>query len=97
MLQVATDFGSRPFAFVLGAQLPPGLPLEQRSARARDPTYWATYTAIEQFGEHPDAASEPKAKDTLENASQKAWLGFAFKILQLILEDPNTAPGDRDS
>jgi len=69
-VQAAYDSWDRGRRVHLGCQLPPGLHLEQERER-QDRTYWATYTAIEQFGEHPDAASELKAKDTLEKRTPK--------------------------
>ena len=64
----------------------------------QDRTYWSTYTAIEQFGEHPDGISELKAKDALENARQKGLARIRVKILQTYLEDlEHCYQGDRDA
>jgi hypothetical protein len=83
--------------FVLGANYLLVYTLNKERER-QDRTYWATYTAIEQFGEHPDAASELKAKHALDNARQKGLARIRVKILQNYLEDlEHCYQGDRDS
>jgi len=83
--------------FVLGANYLLVYTLNKERER-QDRTYWATYTAIEQFGEHPDAASELKAKYALDNARQKGLARIRVKILQNYLEDlEHCYQGDRDS
>jgi hypothetical protein len=64
----------------------------------QDRTYWSTYNAIEQFGEHPDAITELKAKAALDNARQKGLAKIRVKILQNYLEDlEHCYQGDRES
>ncbi len=83
--------------FVLGANYLLVYTLNKERER-QDRTYWTTYTAIEQFGEHPDAVSELKAKDALDNARQKGLARLRVKILQNYLEDlEHCYQGDRDS
>lgn len=72
--------------FVLGANYLLVYTLNKERER-QDRTYWSTYTAIEQFGEHPDAVSELKAKNALDNARQKGLARIRVKILQNYLED----------
>jgi len=83
--------------FVLGANYLLVYTLNKERER-QDRTYWAAYTAIEQFGEHPDAVSELKAKDALENARQKGLARIRVKVLQTYLEDlEHCYQGDRDA
>jgi hypothetical protein len=83
--------------FVLGANYLLVYTLNKERER-QDRTYWSTYTAIEQFGEHPDAVSELKAKAALDNARQKGLARMRVKILQTYLEDlEHCYQGDRDS
>lgn len=83
--------------FVMGANYLLVYTLNKERER-QDRTYWATYTAIEQFGEHPAAASELKAKFALDNARQKGLARLRVKILQTYLEDlEHCYQGDRDS
>ncbi|HEY6268388.1 MAG TPA: hypothetical protein VIX11_08835 [Candidatus Acidoferrum sp.] len=83
--------------FVLGANYLLVYTLNKERER-QDRTYWSTYTAIEQFGEHPDAVSELKAKDALENARQRGLARIRVKILQNYLEDlEHCYQGDRDA
>jgi hypothetical protein len=83
--------------FVLGANYLLVYTLNQERER-QDRTYWSTYNAIEQFGAHPDAVSELKAKAALDNARQKGLARLRVKILQNYLEDlEHCYQGDRDS
>jgi hypothetical protein len=83
--------------FVLGANYLLVYTLNKERER-QDRTYWSTYTAIEQFGAHPDAATELNAKDALDNARQKGLARIRVKILQNYLEDlEHCYQGDRDS
>lgn len=64
----------------------------------QDRTYWSAYTAIEQFGEHPDAVSELTAKNALDNARQKGLATVRVKVLQTYLEDlEHCYQGDRNA
>jgi hypothetical protein len=82
--------------FVLGANYLLVYTLNKERER-QDRTYWSTYTAIEQFGEHPDAVSELKAKAALDNAREKGLARMRVKILQTYLEDlEHCYQGDRD-
>lgn len=83
--------------FVLGANYLLVYTLKKERER-QDRTYWSTYTAIEQFGEHPDAVTELKAKAALDNARQNGLTRIRVKILQTYLEDlMHCYQGDRDS
>lgn len=83
--------------FVLGANYLLVYTLNKERER-QDRTYWSTYNAIEQFGEHPDAVNELKAKDALNNARQKGLARIRVKILQSYLDDlEHCYQGDRDS
>jgi hypothetical protein len=85
------------FLFVLGANYLLVYSLNKERER-QDRTYWSTYTAIEQFGEHPDAVTELKAKAALDNARQKGLATIRVKILQNYLEDlEHCYQSDRDS
>jgi hypothetical protein len=87
--------------FVLGANYLLVYTLNQQVARERerqDRTYWSTFNAIEQFGQHPDAGTEQKAKTALNEASQKGLSKIRVRILQNYLEDLERCyQGDRDS
>ena len=87
--------------FVLGANYLLVYTINKQVKRERekqDSNYWGTYYAIEQFGEHPDAVTELKAKAALDNARQKGLAGPRLKILQNYLEDlEHCYQGDRDS
>jgi deoxyribodipyrimidine photolyase len=77
-------------AFVLAANYLLVYALNQQVKRERDrqnPTYWNAYTAIVRFGQHPDSASEQRAKAALDEASQKGLSKARTKILQNYLED----------
>ena len=83
--------------FVLGANYLLVYSLNKERER-QDRAYWSTYTAIEQFGEHPDAVTELKARAALDNASQKGLATIRVKILQNYLDDlEHCYQGDRDS
>ena len=71
--------------FVLGANYLLVYTLNKERER-QDRTYWSTYTAIEQFGEHPDAVHELQAKAALDTARQKGLARIRLKILQNYLE-----------
>ena len=87
--------------FVLGTNYLLVYTLNQQVKRDRErqnETYWSTYAAIEQFGEHPDGASELKAKTVLDEASRKGLSKTRAKILQNYLEDLQRCyQGQRDS
>jgi hypothetical protein len=83
--------------FVLGANYLLVYTLNKERER-QDRTYWSTYTAVEQFGEHPDAVHELQAKAALDNARQKGLARLRMKILQSYLDDLERCyQGDRDS
>ena len=83
--------------FVLGANYLLVYTLKKERER-QDRAYWGTYTAIEQFGEHPDAVSQLKARDALSDARQKGLASFRVKILQNYFDDlQHCYQGDRDS
>jgi hypothetical protein len=64
----------------------------------QDRTYLTTYNTIEQFGAHPDAVTELKAKAALDEARQKGLARARVKILQNYLEDlEHCYQGDQDS
>jgi hypothetical protein len=87
--------------FVLAANYLLVYALNQQVKRERDRqdwTYWNAYTAIVQFGQHPDSASEQRAKAALDEASQKGLSKTRTKILQNYLEDLERCyQGQRDS
>ena len=83
--------------FVLGANYLLVYTLNQERER-QDRTYWSTFNAIEQFGEHPDTGAEQKAKSALDEARQKSLSKIRVRILQNYLEDlEHCYQGDRDS
>jgi hypothetical protein len=83
--------------FVLGANYLLVYTLNKERER-QDRTYWSTYTAIEQFGEHPDAVTEVKAKASLDEARQRGLARIRVKILQNYLDDlEHCYRGDRDA
>jgi hypothetical protein len=83
--------------FVLGANYLLVYTLNKERER-QDRTYWSTYTAIEQFGERPDAVSELKAKAALDDARQKGLARVRVKVLQTYFDDlEHCYQGDRDS
>ena len=87
--------------FVLGANYLLVYTLNQQVTRERerqDRTYWSTFNAIEQFGEHPDTGTEQKAKAALDEATRKGLSKIRVRILQNYLEDlEHCYQGDRDS
>ena len=87
--------------FVLGANYLLVYTLNQqvkRDLERQNESYWSAYTAIEQFGQHPDGASDQKAKAALEEASRKGLSKTRAKILQNYLEDLQRCyQGQRDS
>jgi len=87
--------------FVLGVNYLLVYTLKQQVTRERDRqdrTYWSAFNAIEQFGEHPGADTEQKAKAALNEASQKGLSKVRARILQNYLEDlEHCYQGDRDS
>jgi hypothetical protein len=93
--------GTVAIVFVLGANYLLVYALNQQVKRERerqDPNYWNAYTAIVQFGQHPDSASEHRAKAALDEAFQKGLSKTRAKILQNYLEDLERCyQGQRDS
>lgn len=87
--------------FVLGANYLLVYTLNQQVKRARDrqdESYWSAYAAIVQFAQHPDGASEQKAKAALDEFSRKGVSKTRVKILQNYLEDlQHCYQGQRDS
>jgi len=87
--------------FVLGANYLLVYTLKQQVTRERerqDQNYWSAYNAIVQFGQHPDSASEQRAKAALDEASRKGLSKTRAKILQNYLEDLERCyQGQRDS
>jgi hypothetical protein len=87
--------------FVLGANYLLVYALNQQVKRERDrqdQNYWSAYTAIVQFGQHPDSASGQKAKAALDEASRKGLSKTRAKILQNYLDDLERCyQGQRDS
>jgi hypothetical protein len=83
--------------FVLGANYLLVYTLNKERER-QDRTYWRAYTAIEQFGEHPDAVTELQAKASLDEARQRGLARMRVKILQNYLDDlEHCYQGDRDA
>src|SRR5258708_15212441 len=93
--------GTIGIVFVLGANYLLVYALNQQVQRERDrqgENYWSAYTAIVRFGQHPDSASEQKAKAALDDASRKGLSKTRAKILQNYLEDLERCyQGQRDS
>jgi flagellar biosynthesis chaperone FliJ len=93
--------GTVGIVFVLGANYLLVYALNQQAKRERDrqnPNYWNAYAAIVRFGQHPDSASEQRAKAALDEASQKGLSKTRAKILQNYLEDLERCfQGQRDS
>ena len=87
--------------FALGANYLLVYTLKQQVTRERerqDQNYWGAYNAIVQFGQHPDSATEQKAKAALDEASRKGLSKTRAKILQNYLEDLQRCyQGQRDS
>jgi hypothetical protein len=93
--------GTVGIVFVLGANYLLVYALNQQVKRERDrqgENYWSAYTAIVQFGQHPDSASEQKAKAAVDEASRKGLSKTRAKILQTYLDDLERCyQGQRDS
>jgi len=87
--------------FVLGANYLLVYAVNQQVRREHDRqerNYWNAYAAIVRFGQHPDSASEQKAKAALDEASQKGLSKTRAKVLQNYLEDLERCyQGQRDS
>jgi hypothetical protein len=87
--------------FVLGANYLLVYTVNQQVKQERDrqgENYWGAYTAIVQFGQHPDSASEQKAKAALEEASRKGLSKTRAIILQNYFQDLQRCyQGQRDS
>jgi hypothetical protein len=96
-----TILGIAGIVFVLGANYLLVYTLNQQVKRHRDPqdeSYWSAYAAIVQFAQHPDGASEQKAKTALDEASRKGVSKTREKILQTYFEDlQHCYQGKRDS
>jgi hypothetical protein len=94
-------FGIAGLVFVLGANYLLVYTLNQQVTHERerqDRTYWSTFNAIEQFGQHPDTGTEQKAKAALDEARVKGLSKIRARILQTYLEDlEHCYQGDRDS
>jgi hypothetical protein len=93
--------GTVGIVFVLGANYLLVYALNQQVKRERDrqdSNYWNAYTAIVRFGQHPDSASEQRAKAALDEASRRGVSKTRTKILQNYLEDLERCyQGQRDS
>ena len=87
--------------FVLGTNYLLVYTLKQQVTRERerqDQNYWGAYNAIVQFGQHPDSASEQRAKAALDEASRKGLNKTRARILQIYFEDLQRCyQGQRDS
>jgi hypothetical protein len=87
--------------FVLGANYLLVYALNQQVKRERErqgENYWSAYAAIVRFGQHPDTASEQKAKAALDEASRKGLSVTRAKILQNYFHDLQSCyQGQRDS
>jgi hypothetical protein len=101
MFKKLAILGIAALVFVLGANYLLVYTLKQQITRERerqDRNYWSAYNAIVQFGQHPDSASEQKAKAALDEASRKGLSKTRAKILQNYLEDLERCyQGHRDS
>ena len=93
--------GTVGIVFVLGANYLLVYTLNQQVRREREQqgeNHWSAYTAIVQFGQHPDSASEQKAKAALDDASRKGLSKTRAKILQNYFQDLQSCyQGQRDS
>jgi len=87
--------------FVLGTNYLLVYTLKQQVTRERErqeQNYWGAYNAIVQFGQHPDSASEQRAKAALDEASRKGLNKTRARILQTYFEDLQRCyQGQRDS
>jgi len=101
MFKKLAILGIGALVFVLGANYLLVYTLKQQITRERerqDRNYWSAYNAIVQFGQHPDSATEQKAKAALDEASRKGLSKTRAKILQNYLEDLERCyQGQRDS
>ena len=101
MFKKLAILGIAALVFVLGANYLLVYTLKQQITRERerqDRNYWSAYNAIVQFGQHPDSATEQKAKAALDEASRKGLSKTRAKILQNYLEDLERCyQGQRDS
>jgi hypothetical protein len=101
MFKKLAILGIAVLVFVLGANYLLVYTLKQQITRERerqDRNYWSAYNAIVQFGQHPDSATEQKAKVALDEASRKGLNKTRAKILQNYLEDLERCyQGQRDS
>ena len=82
--------GTVGIVFVLGTNYLLVYALNQQVKRERErqgENYWSAYAAIVRFGQHPDSASEQKAKAAVDEASRKGLSTTRTKILQNYLED----------
>src|SRR5258708_35409305 len=90
MLKKLAIVGIAALVFVLGANYLLVYTLKQQVTRERerqDQNYWSAYTAIVEFGQHPDRASEQRAKTALDEASRKGLSKGRARTLQNYLED----------
>jgi hypothetical protein len=87
--------------FILAANYLLVYALNRQAKRERErqgENYWSAYAAIVRFGQHPDSASEQKAKAALDAASRSGVSKTRTKILQNYLEDLERCyQGQRDS
>ena len=101
MFKKLAILGIAVLVFVLAANYLLVYTLKQQITRERerqDRNYWSAYNAIVQFGQHPDSATEQKAKAALDEASRKGLNKTRAKILQNYLEDLERCyQGQRDS
>jgi hypothetical protein len=76
--------------FVLAANYLLIYTVNQKTTRERqrqDNLYWKTFNAIEFYGEHPDQATEQKAKAALDDARQNNLSKNRELILQNYFQD----------
>jgi hypothetical protein len=87
--------------FILGIGYLLFYTLKQRVSRERerqDKVYWATYNAIEHFGEQPDEDNEHKAKIALDKAREEGLSKNRENILQNYFQDLELCyQGERES
>jgi hypothetical protein len=93
--------GTVGIVLILGANYLLVYALNQQVKRERElqsDNYWSAYAAIVQFGQHPDSASEQKARAALDQASRKGVSKTREKILQSYFQDLQRCyQGQRDS
>jgi hypothetical protein len=101
MFKKLAILGIAVLVFVLGANYLLVYTLKQQITRERerqDRNYWSAYNAIVEFGQHPDSATEQKAKAALDEASRKGLSKTRAKILQNYFADLQRCyQGQRDS